>query len=233
MSRIVTVQNENFVKRLQTSSTLREEFTGYCTGDLENKSIIDIAIKYCNDVNIKNIEGRYLLIFSLHYVNGTEGLVYLNNLSIDDVCDIYCISVGNEGALQLQKVSKDVIVSDCSQLTTIQPMLNPFTYDVNSRTLLIVGETPVRITMNPADVVEFVYGISALKGVLHSKVTINGNEDLISRLKHENYRKLTGPIDCDVYGCFNSDHPNLLMLEIVYPYTGSRHINVAIDLDKF
>lgn len=118
----------------------------------------------------------------------------------------------------------------------LSPHPNPFDYDLNSRTLIISGNTSAPITMNPADVVEFVKGISALKGVLYNPddMDIANNRDaLISRLKRENYRKLTGPIDCDVYGCFNNDIPNLLMLEIVYPYTGSRHVNVAIDLDKF
>lgn len=113
---------------------------------------------------------------------------------------------------------------------------NPFYYDAANRTLLIADKTTIRITMNPGDVVEFMSGISSIKGVFYKpdyQDIANNREALVERLLRENYRKLNGPIDCDVYGCFNNDFPNLLMLEVVYPYTGSRHVNVTIDLDKF
>lgn len=113
---------------------------------------------------------------------------------------------------------------------------NPFYYDAANRTLLIADKTTIRITMNPGDVVEFMNGISSIKGVFYKpdyQDIANNREALVERLLRENYKKLNGPIDCDVYGCFNNDFPNLLMLEVVYPYTGSRHVNVTIDLDKF
>ena len=114
---------------------------------------------------------------------------------------------------------------------------NPFFYNVVTRNLSVSDNTnTANITMNPGDVVEFMRGISNLKGTYYKpdcQDIANNRESLIDKLLRENYRKLIGPIDCDVYGCFNDEFQNLLMLEVVYPYTGSRHINVAIDLDKF
>lgn len=123
-----------------------------------------------------------------------------------------------------------------SERAYLPPDKDAFVYD-NSNNYFIVGsKEKVKLKMYPKDVVEFMNGISAIKGNIWNpcdSVTKNTADDLRVRLIEENYKRLNGPVDCEVWGVFNEDFENLLMLEIIYPYTGSRHINVALDLSKF
>ena len=120
---------------------------------------------------------------------------------------------------------------------TLTPDENPFDYNPESHMLTILGKTDAKIRIGIAGMVDFMHSIKPLlenRYKPYSGNYINNTpEALRNRLIKENYVKLPGPVNCEVWGCFNNDIENLLMLEIIYPYTGSCHINVALDLSKF
>lgn len=124
-----------------------------------------------------------------------------------------------------------------NKLITVTPDENPFDYNPESHMLTILGKTNAKIRIGIAGMVDFMHSIKPLLENRYKPYNgpdiVNTSEALRDRLIKENYVKLPGPIDCEVWGCFNNDIENLLMLEIIYPYTGSHHINVAIDLSKF
>ena len=111
-----------------------------------------------------------------------------------------------------------------------------FVYDKLNNYFIVGSKEKVKLKMYPKDVLEFTKGISAIKGNIWNpcdSITKNTAADLRATLMEENYKRVYGPIDCEVWGVFSEDFENLLMLEIIYPYTRSRHINVALDLDKW
>lgn len=120
--------------------------------------------------------------------------------------------------------------------TYLPPDKDAFIYDNNNNYFIVGSKEKVKLKMYPKDVIEFMNGISSIRGNIWNpcdSIIKNTADELRVRLTEENYKRLLGPIDCEVWGVFNEDFENLLMLEIIYPYTGSRHINVALDLSKF
>ena len=120
--------------------------------------------------------------------------------------------------------------------TYTTPQTNAFSYDPVDGTLTVCSASGIYIRMNPYDVIEFMYSIQKITNNRYKPydgVTANNPEDLRKQLVKENYVKMPGPINCEVWGCFSDSIENLLMLEIIYPYTGSRHINVALDLNLY
>ena len=118
----------------------------------------------------------------------------------------------------------------------LPPDKDAFIYDNNNKILIVGSEEKVKLKMYPKDVLEFMKGISAIKGNIWNpcdSITKNTANDLRVKLTEENYKRLLGPIDCEVWGVFSGDFENLLFLEVIYPYTGSRHIAIALDLDKW
>lgn len=121
--------------------------------------------------------------------------------------------------------------------TTVTPDENPFDYNPETRMLTILGKTNAKIRIGTAGMVDFMHSIKPLLENRYKPYSGNDINNTLEALRDslikENYVKLPGPVNCEVWGCFNNDIENLLMLEIIYPYTGSRHINVALDLSKF
>ena len=85
------------------------------------------------------------------------------------------------------------------------PQTNAFSYDSSTEMLTIAGKKDCKVFMHPKDVVAFMNSISAIKSNIWSpscddiKNTVDA---LRSMLIKENYKKLDGPIDCEVWGVF-------------------------------
>ena len=113
---------------------------------------------------------------------------------------------------------------------------DPFAYDMDSKSLVILGRTDAKVRMELSDVPAFCKSIVSIKEnrykMVDKNIQNNANE-LRRHLSLEGYVKLDGTLDCEVWGVFHDTIENILMLEIVYPTKGSRHINVALDLDKW
>ena len=162
--------------------------------------------------------------------NHELGLVEL----YDEVTKI--INTKQEKVTDYQKLVRDCATKCSPKRSYTTPQSDAFSYDSSTEMLTIAGKKNSKVRMRPKDVVAFMNNISAIKSNIWSPSCDdikNTADALRSKLIKENYKKLDGPINCEVWGVFNDDIENLLMLEIIYPYTGSRHINVALDLSKF
>ena len=225
---------------------LREQFKGSCAIVLTTENGLYSEF-YANKNVIEFIKSRVQEYYpEFHYVDKLRNATYpaysyevLKSLR-ERSKDFVGFSCNKEliNYLKIHVPYKDgfLIFNAIKPRLTSTPHVEPFKYDVNTQMLTILDRTNAKIYMHPKDVVDFMSSISRLKGTewKPSQGDIKNTVDALrSKLIEENYKKLDGPIDCEVWGVFNDDIENLLMLEIIYPYTGSRHINVALDLSKF
>ena len=119
---------------------------------------------------------------------------------------------------------------------TVQPIKNePFSYDNDTCKLKING-TDISIRMKPDEVVDFMMGIKCIKHRFHIPNKCNASytwDTLVPSLCKENYTLLAEPRMCEIWGVFNEDVKNMLMLEIAHYGEYFEHVDVLVDLDKF
>ena len=118
----------------------------------------------------------------------------------------------------------------------VRPIKNePFSYDNDTCKLKING-TDISIRMKPDEVVDFMMGIKCIKHRFHIPNKCNANytwNTLVPSICKENYTLLAEPRMCAIWGVFNEDVKNMLLLEIVHYGEYFEHVDVFVDLDKF
>lgn len=119
---------------------------------------------------------------------------------------------------------------------TVQPIKNePFSYNNDTCKLKING-TNISIRMTPSEVVDFMMSIKCIKHKFHIPSEDSTGytwDNLEPSLCKENYTVLAEPRMCAIWGVFNENVKNMLMLEIVRYGDYFEHADVLIDLEKF